>query len=175
MPEAHAAGTLLSLPGTTAFTPPTLKADKAPRGRDPPRPPWTRPAGAASPVPRGGDPRARPPVPAGVAPQVTSRVPFPSETTRLKPVCELGTAGSACPLHRRENRGSLAESGIDPDLQAPGASADLPASARERAQVPSPARDWKRQFRKGGLGQTTWLLILILLLDVTSIYSMLTP
>lgn len=57
--------------------PPTLKADKAPRGRDPPRPPWTRPAGAASPVPPGGDPRARPPAPAGGAPQVTSRAPFP--------------------------------------------------------------------------------------------------
>lgn len=97
------------------------------------------------------------------------------ETTPLKPVCELGTAGSACPLHRRENRGSLAESGMDPYLQAPGASAGLPASARGRAQVPSPARDWKRRFRKGRPGQTTWLLILILLLDVTSIYSMLTP
>lgn len=151
--------------------PRTQKAGKEPRGRDPPRQPWARAAGSARLKPPGDAPLARPPPPhVQPPPQVTGLGPCPPEPAPQQPVCELDAAESACPFHRRENRGSLPNLD-EPDLPAPGPQVRRSPGIRSR-QVPSSRAG--RRTREGsseeerGLAQTTRLLMLVL--DTTRIY-----
>lgn len=111
----------------------------------------------ASPAP---SPRRRG-APAGKRPR-----PLSLQVVPLQPVCELGTAGSTCPFHRQENRGSFAEPDIEPDLPASGPRAFQHLfGAGPKFQARGGTGEGSSKKEKG-LAQTTWLLILILLLDV---------